>query len=80
MNQKPDAYKSSPTVSCWNNVERPAGEDRLPMSGQVGHPHCSPPQPQPQIVQIQPYVSPNLIADFFCAPSHSTAWPCIYRG
>lgn len=41
-------------------------------------------QPAPQAPQAaaKHYVSPNPIADFFCAPSHSTPWPHNggYRG
>lgn len=41
----------------------------------VYHPP-TPYQPPPPPMQLQqPYVSPNPIADFFCAPSHTTPWP-----
>lgn len=34
------------------------------------------PDPPPVVITInEPYKSPNPIADFFCAPGHTTPWP-----
>jgi hypothetical protein len=71
---KPDRYSSDASISHWNNVQRPAGDPLMPLSTQPGHPrYIVPPLPQP--IPPKLYTNPNPIADFFCAPSHTTLWP-----
>jgi hypothetical protein len=33
----------------------------------------------PPPVRSKPYTSPNPVADFICAPTHTTPWPHSYR-
>jgi hypothetical protein len=76
MSQKPNlSLASNASISYWNNCVRPAGEPLLPLSTQPGHPSYIAPPPVVQLPPPKPYVSPNPISDFFCAPSHTTPWP-----
>lgn len=80
MMKKPDIHTpglrpSNAEISLWNSVHRPAGERRIPLSTEPGHPGYAPPPVVQQSQPQKPYVSPNPISDFFAAPKHTTPWP-----
>ena len=71
--QVPDQYSSAAAIKSYNNVDRPAGAPMVQLPKlQQPHLNLTPPLPPPS---QKSYVSPNPVADFFCAPTHTTLWP-----
>ena len=69
FSRKPNEYSSLSSIQEWNSTHDRFNQVPIPPRYQTSK------LDPVQVTSIKPYVNPNPIADFFCAPSHSTPWP-----
>lgn len=74
MSQKPDPlFASIQEIRHYNLYQRPEWENKMPLPAIAQLPPPPPPIIRPSYPDRPS--GPNPIADFFCAPSHTTPWP-----